>query len=254
MRALIQIVIVLLIAVALGVVFQQGNGKLIITFAGWRVDMALWVGFLILMVLVSVLYYAIKIIHQILFLPRDLKAYVKRYQQRRDEVLKNEITLTQNTLEQATISWQEAQKLWEKLPKPVRYQDPILVAFANILCEKAPPLVAEPFIRKNLDRHWQDALAELYSRVELPDLKQQLIRAEKWLPKHADSPGLLFTLGVLCEKLTLWGKAQSYFEESLQLKPLPQTHAKLGELLTQQNKPLAASAHFQKGLKLELEK
>lgn len=254
MRALIQIVIVLLIAVALGVIFQQGNGKLIITYAGWRIDVALWVGFLILMVGMAVLYYILNLISHIISFPHDLKMYLHRYHQKRNEILKNEMVLAEETLKQGKISWQEAQQLWEKLPRQIRYQDRFLVPFAKILCQQAPLLIAEPFIRKNLDKHWQEDLAELYSTLQLPDLKQQLIRAEKWLPKHPNSPGLMFTLGVLCEKLTLWGKAQTYFEESLSLKPLPQTHAKLGELLTQQNKLLAASSHFEKGLKLGLEK
>jgi HemY protein len=75
-------------------------------------------------------------------------------------------------------------------------------------------------------------------------------RGEKWLREHARDPSLLLTLGKLCMKQGLWGKAQSYIEASLALEPTHEGHMTLAALMERIGKPQEASRHFRKSAEL----
>jgi HemY protein len=55
---------------------------------------------------------------------------------------------------------------------------------------------------------------------------------------------LLLVLGRFCLQKQLWGKAQSYFEASLSLKPSRAAHIALAKLLDQLEQPALATKHF----------
>ena len=63
------------------------------------------------------------------------------------------------------------------------------------------------------------------------DATRQLETAERWLPAHDHDATLLYALGPLCERESLWGKAETYYEASLALDDHWRTHVALGELL-----------------------
>ena len=56
----------------------------------------------------------------------------------------------------------------------------------------------------------------------------------------------------LCERESLWGKAQTYLEASLALDNHWRAHLALGELLGRLGRDEAANAHFATALKLTL--
>jgi HemY protein len=57
----------------------------------------------------------------------------------------------------------------------------------------------------------------LYAKCRIGDATAQLETAERWLASHAQDATLLYALGMLCERESLWGKAQTYLEASLAL-------------------------------------
>jgi len=54
---------------------------------------------------------------------------------------------------------------------------------------------------------------------------------ESWLNDHKNNPYLLLALGKACQNMSLWGKARNYFEASISLHALPETHLRLARLL-----------------------
>ena len=81
---------------------------------------------------------------------------------------------------------------------------------------------------------------------------RQLETAERWLTSHNQDPALLYTLGRLCERAQLWGKAQTYLEASLALDNSWRTNLALGEMQAKLGRTDGANAHFAAALKLAL--
>ncbi|MDR1648565.1 MAG: heme biosynthesis protein HemY [Zoogloeaceae bacterium] len=92
---------------------------------------------------------------------------------------------------------------------------------------------------------WSSDLAALYgelgtgdSSAEVEDalavsrtLTARIAAADGWLMRHPEDSRLLLTLGRLCERQKLWGKAQSYLEAALALKPSRETCLTLARLM-----------------------
>jgi HemY protein len=57
--------------------------------------------------------------------------------------------------------------------------------------------------------------------------------AEKWLRKHPEDPALLLTCARFCMRAELYGKARSYLEASVLIRPRPETLHTLATLLDQ---------------------
>jgi len=74
--------------------------------------------------------------------------------------------------------------------------------------------------------------------------------AESLLAGHARDPILLLTLGRLSSRSNLWGKAKGYLEESIDVKPMPESYRELATLLEKQGEHVAANVYYQKGLTL----
>jgi HemY protein len=69
---------------------------------------------------------------------------------------------------------------------------------------------------------------------------------------HDHDATLLYALGVLCERESLWGKAQTYFEASLALDDHWRTHVALGELHARLGRTELANTHLAAALKRSL--
>ena len=61
---------------------------------------------------------------------------------------------------------------------------------------------------------------------------------------------LLLAAGRSCIRNELWGKARSYLESSLAIRPTPEAYHELGQLMLQLGEKEAATSAFAKGLTL----
>jgi len=95
-------------------------------------------------------------------------------------------------------------------------------------------------------------LTLLYAECRPADSTRQLEIAERWLVRHNQDASLLYTLGRLCERQQLWGKAQTYLEASLALDNHWRAHVALGEMLAKLDRRTEADAHFAAALRLAL--
>ena len=95
-----------------------------------------------------------------------------------------------------------------------------------------------------LDEQWDSSLVEAYGECEGGDVLARIAHAEKWLATHPRDAKLLLTLGRLCRRRQLWGKAQSYLEASLAVDASRAAHLELAGLLDSLDKPGEADRHY----------
>jgi HemY protein len=143
------------------------------------------------------------------------------------------------------------QRYWSRLPDADRRQPRIARAAARAFLALGGDREAAEIIAACLDRNWDSELLAVYIECR-PDGHWQLELAERWLREHNQDPMLLYALGVLCERLELWGKAETYLEASLALDSTWRTEVALAELLARLGRHEQANAHLAAALKLAL--
>jgi HemY protein len=72
----------------------------------------------------------------------------------------------------------------------------------------------------------------------------RIAHAEKWLHQHPRDEALLLTLGRLCREQQLWGKARSFLETSIAVRPTRAAHIDLAQLLDQLQESALAERHY----------
>ena len=73
-------------------------------------------------------------------------------------------------------------------------------------------------------------------------------RAEGWLANHSEDSDLLLSAARLCLRNELWGKARSYLETVISLRPSPEAYQEYGALLNQMGEADAAAEAYRDGL------
>jgi HemY protein len=109
---------------------------------------------------------------------------------------------------------------------------------------------AEKDLVAALKSEWRAPLVRLFGLVAGPDPTKQLKRAENWLASHDDDPDLLLAAARLCLRNELWGKARSYLETVIALRPTPEAYQEYGRLLNQLGETDAAADAYREGLGL----
>jgi HemY protein len=139
---------------------------------------------------------------------------------------------------------------WKQLPSDLRV-DPVLAATAaRYFLAAGGSEDAQAILEQALEREWSAALVAIYGEAHGTTALPQIERAERWLRDHPRDPALLLTLGKLCMKQSLWGKAQSYIEASLAMEPTQDGHMTLAALMERIGKPNEAVRHFRRSAEL----
>ncbi|KAF7598741.1 MAG: heme biosynthesis protein HemY [Candidatus Dactylopiibacterium carminicum] len=136
------------------------------------------------------------------------------------------------------------ERVWQSLPEIERQDSGLLLRALPRLLDAGDRRLAAEAIESQLARDWEPELAALYGRCETDDLRRQLAIAEGWLKQHPDDADLLMSLGRLCLRAQLWGKAQSYFEASLFLLPTRAAHLELARLAERLERVDDAQRHY----------
>ena len=142
---------------------------------------------------------------------------------------------------------------WESLPRRTRDDPEVVHAYAQLLIRAGGHTTAERRLRQALSRQWDERLVRDYGLVEVDDAAKQLDHAESWLHEHGRSPMLLLTLGRLCIRNRLWGKARIYLESSIAGEPRAEAHFELARLLDQLGEVGAAREQYRTGLALAVD-
>ncbi len=146
----------------------------------------------------------------------------------------------------------ELRSYWNRLPDADRLNAKVARAAATGFLAHGGDREAAEVIERCLERGWNSELAVLYARCRAADATRQLQTAERWLVEHSGDAALLYALGRLCDRESLWGKAQTYFEASLALSDQWRTHVALGELMARLDRHDDANLHLSTALKQAL--
>lgn len=159
-------------------------------------------------------------------------------------------------LKHRALDARSALDAWQRLPATVRTDPVVALTAARLLASHGDAASARPIIEQALDEKWDSALALQYSEHAadmLPaDVAAGIVRCEGWLTGHSGDAMLLLSLGRLCARDAIWGKAQSYLEASLSLEPSYSAHLALASLHESLNHPEAAASHRGQALALTL--
>jgi len=137
---------------------------------------------------------------------------------------------------------------WKTTPKRQKNDMRILEAWYDGLIRVGLHDKAEKDLATALKKEWRGPLVRLFGLVEGPDASKQLKRAETWLARHSEDPDLLLTAARLCLRNELWGKARSYLESVISLRPTPEAYSEYGRLLNQLGEADAAADAYRDGL------
>lgn len=180
-----------------------------------------------------------------------LEALLPRLRNRKvmapDKVARLETRVAQARLAAAEDN-ESLETVWGGLNREMRRRPELLQSYAHAALRVGAADQAEPVLRRALKSSWEPALVAAYGQLETSDPASQLATAEKWLNERPEDAELLLACGRLCLRNELWGKARSYLETSLAIRPRAETWRIFGELLTQLGESGAASEAFRQGL------
>jgi len=138
----------------------------------------------------------------------------------------------------------------KQVPKDLKKDIDLLEAYYGGLIRTRMHEKAEKELAADLRREWRPRLVRLFGIVEGIDPPRQLKKAENWLKKHGEDPDLLLATARLCLRNELWGKARSYLETVISIRPTPEAYQDYGSLLTQLGEGDAAADAYRSGLGL----
>jgi HemY protein len=140
--------------------------------------------------------------------------------------------------------------LWSQLPKVQRRVPAAIDAYARRAASFGMVLPAMDEVESALRREWSPLLIETYGALAGDDIEARLRRAESWLDAHPNDANLLLTLGRMCARLSLWGKATPYLERSLALSPSSGAWEALGDVYAGQSDAALAQRCYRNALAL----
>ena len=169
------------------------------------------------------------------------------YQHIEKQTLKGLFSDNQNSPDINKVGLEE---IGSKYKDAIASDKELTLDYVSALRKQGKHDIAENAVAKALDKHWCSKLVREYGLIDLKKPSEALKKAEQWADQHTNDENLYLTLGRICNKAQLWGKAKTYFESSLSRKPLAETYAELAALHEQLDEMDDAHKCAKKGLKL----
>jgi HemY protein len=143
------------------------------------------------------------------------------------------------------------QLMWNSLPRKLQKDPEMMITYAGLMLSyPAAAAEVESMLGRIIKQGWNEDAVRLYGLLVMPSQTKQLSKAEIWLKNYPDQAALLLTLGRLCVRCQLWGKARNYFESSLKLQASSETYIEYGKLLEVLGEQTAAVSSYREGLLL----
>ena len=137
---------------------------------------------------------------------------------------------------------------WKSVARNLKKEPALLEAYYTGLMRAGLHDRTEKELAAALKSNWRGPLVRLFGLVEATDTTKQLKRAEGWLKNHGEDPDLLLAAARLCLRNELWGKARSYLETVISMRPTPEAYQEYGALLAQMGEADAAADAYRDGL------
>lgn len=143
-------------------------------------------------------------------------------------------------------------RLWAGVPQADRLKPFIAVRAAHAFSSRGLHDEARALLERALAAAWDHRLIRAYrdstAEAGSPALLAQIERCESWLTKHPADAELELTLGMLCLRQKLWGKARRHLERALSDAIEPRTvresHLSLAQLHDALDQHEQANAHY----------
>lgn len=137
---------------------------------------------------------------------------------------------------------------WKSIPASELQDRGLIERVLPLLAKAGRGELARRQVERLLDERWDSDLARQYAHCAENEgessVRACLQKAESWLPQQARDAGLLFSLGQLCARAQLWGKARSYLESSVKNGPTVEACLALAHLLESLECNAEAQAHY----------
>lgn len=133
----------------------------------------------------------------------------------------------------ASADARELNAAWKDIPKSLAKRGDVALAYARAAMACGDHESAELTLRESIERHWDEVSVRAYGELETADPFRTLERAESWLPEHPEDPALLLACAELAARAELYGKARSYLETSIAIKPRLEAYQLLATLMEQ---------------------
>jgi len=143
-------------------------------------------------------------------------------------------------------------RLWAGVPGVDRVKPTIAVCAARAFTRRGLHDDACMLVEKALAAEWDERLVRAYRGCAAPEassaLLAQIERCELWLKQRPNDAELELTLGFLCLRQKLWGKAQRHLEQALSAAGEAETrreaHLRLGQLHEALAQADQAASHY----------
>jgi HemY protein len=142
------------------------------------------------------------------------------------------------------------QASWRALPRAMQKAPEVIRAYADQAILNGAAELTEEVIRASLKREWNPGLLFPYGEALKSDPPKRLKNCEKWLQAHPEDPLLHLTMGRLCAREELWGKAREHMIRSLEIEPTVAGYDSLGQLLERKGELEIAMACFRNALRM----
>jgi len=144
------------------------------------------------------------------------------------------------------------QRVWSTVPTVDRIKPFVASRAATALNERGlhdeARLVAEEALAASWDERVVRAYREAAAPAGSPALLAQIEHCEGWINARPTDAELALTLGSLCLKQKLWGKAQRYLEQALSdasdARMVREAHLKLAQMHDALQQPEEAASHY----------
>lgn len=120
---------------------------------------------------------------------------------------------------------------WRDVPSSMTQRPDVVVAYARAAMACGVHDLAERALRELLKSSWDESAILAYGEVEIAEPLTLLQHLEKWLNERPQDSVLLYTCARCCIRNELYGKARSYLEASLGIRPRLETYQMLAQLL-----------------------
>jgi HemY protein len=158
----------------------------------------------------------------------------------------------ESLLSDDTHDAESIQRVWAGVPLDERTQPYIAERAAAAFNARGLHDEARAIAEAALKVNWDDRLVRAYRESAGPTgsatLLAQIEHCEAWAKERPNDPELALTLGSLCLRQKLWGKAQRYLEQALSDVTDPamvqDAHLKLAQMHEALGQPEEAAAHY----------
>jgi len=158
----------------------------------------------------------------------------------------------ESLLSEGGLDPESIRRVWTGVPVADRVQPAIAARAAGAFNARGLHDEARVIVEDALRTGWDERVVRAYRDAAGPEgsptLLAQIEKCEGWLRDHPNDPELALTLGALCLRQKLWGKAQRYLEAALrdavEAALVRETHLKLAQLHEALGQQEEAARHY----------